>query len=177
VSGQSWVGIDPGMDGYLVVLTVEDEVTFFAVPTLKTGKGNRRAYDVPALFRGLSEHVPGAKFTLLEKQQAMKGQGVTSCFTTGFGYGLWRMGLVALSAPYEEVRPGLWKKAMGITVQGGKNANERKKIAKARAIEKAQQLYPRAELVPPRCRVPSHDRAEALLLAHYARAKSTGRPL
>lgn len=43
------------------------------------------------------------------------------------------------------------------------------------SIQVCQTLYPTAELIAPRCRVPSHDRAESVLQMEYARLLHEGR--
>ena len=81
----------------------------------------------------------------------MPGQGVSSTWTTGYGFGVWLGVLAALALPHTRVRPAIWKRAMGL----GKD----KEQARLRAI----QLFPSADLR----RKKDHGRAEALLLAWY----------
>ena len=167
-----FVGVDPGKAGHLCRLPEDGgPPEFWALPTVPAGKG--RAYDLRGVYRLVLDICALARFSLLEQQQAMRGQGVTSTFSTGYGFGLLEMALTASSGPFDTIRPAEWKKRLGLTGPKG----EPKKAKKARAVAKAQRLYPAAELVPPGCRVPSHDRAEALLLAHYAKALATGAPL
>jgi len=68
----------------------------------------------------------------------------------GRRYGLWLGILAALSLPYTSVRPGVWKRSIGLS---GKD----KEQARARAI----QLFPGADLRRKR----AEGRAEALLIA------------
>lgn len=176
----SWIGIDPGMSGCLAVLGPGDRVRFVSTPTLPTGKGNRRRYDVPGLVELVRRASEGAAFLAIERQQSFPGQGVASSFSTGYGYGLWLAAITAARVPFETVAPATWKAALKIKALpgGGGSAASRKKAAKALAIETAQRLYPNANLLPTeRSRTPSADLAEALLLAHYAKHRDTGAPL
>lgn len=162
-------GIDPGLDGYVAVIGGV-EAWAEPTPTLPTGKGAKRLYNLSSMWE-LARQLRGLEVSLvmLEKSQPMPGQGVTSTFSTGYGFGLWEMALTAAGVPYELVRPGAWKKAMGISVTGqGLNGAARKKQSKALAIAKAQAMFPGHVFVPPGKRVPSADMAEALLLATYA---------
>lgn len=175
----AYIGIDPGMSGYLCVLTDESGVHLEPTPTLPTGKGSARRYNVPELLRVVGLAAAKAEHAVIEKQQSMPQQGVASTFKTGFGYGLWVMALTAAEVPFEAVSSSSWKAKLRIkALPGPGTAAQRKKAAKSLAIETAQRLYPHVNLYPTeRSRVPSADMAEALLLAHFARHRATGRPL
>lgn len=173
----AFAGIDPGMDGFVAVLRGDDEPELLEVPTLPTGAGAKRLYDERALWQ-IVVALKGCDLVLLEQQQPMPKQGVSSTFSIGYGYGLWVMALTAAGVPWSAIRPAAWKKAMRISAAKGKDANARRKQAKALAIQRAQALFPDVSLMrTERSRTPSADMAEALLLASYARAGAvlTGR--
>jgi len=178
-----YAGIDPGLDGWLAVIDADGQpVALHKAPTIPTGKGSRRAYDLRAMSSLVSTACLCVTLCVIEQQQAMPSQGSASGFRTGYGYGLWRMALTAAQVPHAEVRPAAWKRAAGLSA--GRSAaakrdhNAATKEAKAKAIAKVQALYPSLSLLPtPRSRVPSADMAEAVLLARYARHKATGVPL
>ena len=69
----------------------------------------------------------------LEQAQAMPGQGVSSTFSTGRGFGVWEGVLGALDVPYRVVRPSVWvKKALaGVPGEG-----------KERSVRFALQMFP-----------------------------------
>ena len=71
---------------------------------------------------------------LIEASQAMPGQGVSSTWTTGYGYGAWVGLLAALQIAYTTVRPAIWKRALGL--------RKDKEAARLRAM----QLFPAADL-------------------------------
>lgn len=186
----SYVGIDPGLDGFIARIEwkwtanqkpkpesgqwldsyFQPSVSLFPIPTLATGRGSKRLYDRHGLWMLVQEVVKDAELVELERQGAMPGQGVSACWSGGFGYGLLCMALTAAKAPTEEVMPAVWKRSVGVLVPAdGSDKAARKKQGKALAIQKAQGLYPGVDLrASERSRVPSPDAAEALLLAHYA---------
>lgn len=143
-------GIDPGMKGGIAILDNETN-QMIAAPTPVLGK----ELDYRKVFNVLCEHKPS--IIVLEKVHAMPGQGVTSMFNFGMGYGA----LVALSvisnARLVLVTPQMWKKH----VLAGTNKD------KDAAIQFCNHTYPQVNLIPPRCRKAHDGMADAVCLAHY----------
>jgi hypothetical protein len=169
-----FVGIDPGQQGYLAGIASEgyDRTWAHPIPTIPTGKGSSKAYDLQACW-AVVQSIPRDALVLLEKQQPYPGQGGKSNFSIGQGFMLWRAMLTAAGLSFQMVAPQTWKGKMGIkATKAAPTANERKKIAKAKAIDLARSLFPSIDLKDarkPRARTPCADKAEALLLAEYAR--------
>ena len=90
----------------------------------------------------------------------MPGQGVTSMFNFGKGFG-WVLGLLdAYRLSYELITPQKWKREFGVT--SDKNTS----------IAVCKRLFPTVSLLPTeRCRKDNDGMAEALLMAEYARRK------
>ena len=147
------VGIDPGLTGAVAVLKPDGTAQVYDTPTLtlKVARSTRCTYDLPGLVALLTPYASAHLHVVIEDAQAMPGQGVRSTFSTGLGMGAWLGILAALALPYTSVRPGVWKRSLGL----GKD----KEQARARAM----QLYPSADLR----RKKDHGRAEALLLAWW----------
>jgi crossover junction endodeoxyribonuclease RuvC len=151
------MGIDPGLTGAVAIIG-GGEVVLRDTPIMlvKNGKKMKMEYlpaEMAAILhdnRSLEEHV------FLEKVSAMPGQGVTSMFGFGKGYGIWIGILAALRIPYTLVTPQAWKKEI---MQGMKD----KDAARLRALE----LYP--EVVSKLTRKKDIGRADALLIAEYGR--------
>lgn len=144
-----YIGIDPGKSGALAVLYDDwgDNVVVRVI------KFDSREY--AQTLRDLSGQRVKA---CLEHVGAMPGQGVTSMFNFGQNFGYIKGLLEAFQIPYELVRPQKWKKAFGIT--GDKNSS----------IEVCKRLFPFAQLRrTDRCRKDDDGKAEALLMAEYAR--------
>jgi crossover junction endodeoxyribonuclease RuvC len=153
-----FIGIDPGVNGAVAVLT-EDHAKVFDIPTFWVTKGQKRrqAYDLPAFFTLLARlTVSGVVAVTVEDVHAMPGQGVTSMFSMGYGVGLIHGHLTALRIPFELVTPQRWKKEMLAGV-----ATKDKKAA----YVKASRLFPHIDLG----RRSDQGRAEALLIAEYGR--------
>jgi hypothetical protein len=211
----AFVGLDPGLGGAVAAILTDGSVRLWRTPTrMVPGPDgeDRRDYDERAMARLLFA-LPRVELVLIEKQQAYPdapvcprcscvpcrarkgrgrgGQGVVSAFTTGAGWGLWRMALTSAELPWEAVAPQAWKRAMGVLppspprrkkgerpppeptpAEARARAEERRALAKRLAIERARALFPGVRLVPPGGRVESPDLAEALLLAALARQRS-----
>lgn len=168
----TFLGIDPGLDGYLVALVQgEEKPRFHPAPLLegKSSKGKRR-YNRPALLELVLDYAQlMPELCLLEKQQPMPKNGGVANFASGYGFALWEMALTAARIPYDTPASKTWKAQLGVMGVGSSTAT-RRRDGKRRAVELAQKLYPGVSLLPTeRCRVPSSDMAEALLLAHLAR--------
>jgi hypothetical protein len=178
----AFLGIDPGLDGFLCLL-IEPSVSappqpifqFWLMPTVKASRGRR--VDRLALAE-VFRYLPAITLGVIEKAQPGGKQKVGSAFKSGEGYGV-LLGCLAMQAiGHEEVTPRAWKKALGLASVGGalkENSKERKEIA----IAHARQLFPWVDLrkddgPDSRCKVPHDGKAEALLLAEYARRRWLG---
>ena len=118
--------------------------------TLKTTRGTRQEYDVPGLVALLASFSSPQSHVIIEEAQAMPGQGTRSMFTIGLGMGVWLGILGALGLAHTRVRPGIWKRRLGLSGD------------KEQARLRAMQLFPGADL---RLRK-HHGRAEAILLRY-----------
>lgn len=154
--GSVIVGIDPGKDGAIVFLGQNMQlIACVDTPTFGTGKGSRRDYSEAEMVRILRQLTSPGAIVVLETQQAMPGQGVSSTFSTGVGFGLWRGIIAALGLARFDVRPAAWTKAMGLT-----------KSTKAAHCEAAKRLLPELDCYGPRGGT-KDGRADAALLAIY----------
>jgi crossover junction endodeoxyribonuclease RuvC len=153
-----YIGIDPGLSGAVAVLHGNGELVFFDTPTtqISSGKKNKNVYIENKMTGILKGFVDYGVHVMIEKQQSMPKQGLSSTFQTGYGYGVWIGIINALGYPYTIVTSQRWKKVM---MDGmGKE--------KAASCVRAQQLYPDAELFTPRRRA-LDGRGNAALIATY----------
>lgn len=112
------IGIDPGLGGGFSIMTqaldgkVSCEVHGVPVirdkPKTKKAKG-KNDYDVAAIAKILKPYEGKNVFVCLERVNAMPGQGVTSMFTFGEGFGIWRGVVGALGFSLKLVTPMTWK--------------------------------------------------------------------
>jgi crossover junction endodeoxyribonuclease RuvC len=153
------IGIDPGLCGAVAAIDADTLEALGLEDTPLVISGGKRLYDtdgMAALIRRMS--LFGAASAVLEQAQAMPGQGVSSTFSTGRGFGIWEGILGALSVPYRTVRPSVWA---GLVLSGAPGGG------KARSVQFALRMFPGASLVPEGCRKPRDGRSDALCLAYY----------
>lgn len=158
------IGIDNGLDGGVVCLRPQTGKLLRAVtPTLGTGK---RSLDLVAMSRLLRAMVVTGEdaVAFLERAQAMPGQGVTSMFSIGFGFGAWQGLLTGLAIPFELVTPRKWQGEMF----SGVNRDDTKQ---ASALV-AQRLFPEVDWrASTRCRKPHDGLTDAACIAEYGRRR------
>ena len=143
-------GIDPGKSGGIAFLS---EAGPLAEPMPLCGKEIDGRY----LAEWLKESAPD--LVVVEKVGAMPGQGVTSMFTFGTGFGRVLGVIEALGLPYRLVTPQAWKKVVLAGTSRDKTA----------AVEFVNRAYPALNLAPGRKRVPHDGMADAVCIAEYGR--------
>jgi len=153
------IGIDPGIHGAIAAIDASSLEPLEVSDTPTVTAAGKKLYDIgemAAIIRHMA--LMGDAVVVLEQAQAMPGQGVTSTFSTGRGFGLWEGILGALDVPYRAVRPIVWTKRVftGISGEG-----------KSRSVQFVMRMFPGVELTPPGCRKPKDGRADALSLAYY----------
>jgi hypothetical protein len=162
-----FVGIDPGKNGGIVVLSehITADIFYTKMPTT-----------LHALWTyinciGSQYEVPNIS-TVIEQVNSMPGEGHKGAFTFGTGFGSLQMAVIAARHSYELVLPRRWQQEFGIVARTKK---EPKQLLKRRCQDKATQLFPRLDLWT-KDRSVGLQRAicDALLLAEYARRAGTG---
>lgn len=151
-----FVGIDPGKNG--AIATVKCGM-WDCVNVPLIGK-DYDMFSMLGLLRPLirvAEEVNDEVVVILERAQAMPGQGVCSMFEFGRGYGLWQMALAALSLKTTTVHPRVWTKVMLLGAHGE---------GKERNINTAKNLFPGWM---PKSKAQAIQQCDALLLAEYGR--------
>ena len=165
------IGIDPGKAGGIVAIGSDDDPIYSHRangPDGYDGKGpaNPSAYN-DALEMAWAAFGVRPSMVVLEIQQAMPKQGVTSTFRTGCGYGIWLGALAARRWPYVVLRAKDWRKRAGITVPRGGDP-------KTATIALVQARLPTLDLTPGRIRKPHDGIADAAGMALAARALLAG---
>lgn len=139
------IGVDPGQAGGIAYIFESGTVEAYKMPETE-----RDVYDLLEM--------PGVDYEIgvfLESVHSMPGQGVSSSFKFGRGYGFLRGIVTALKYPLHDVTPQKWQKAIGCLSGGDKNVTK----------QKAQQLFPHLKI--------THATADALLIAEYGRRTLT----
>lgn len=149
------LGIDPGLTGAVAAVSPTGVAELLEdLPTLERGRGRvRRELDAAALSRLLYPHAGGIRLAVVEQVSSRPGQGVASVFSLGHSLGTVQAVLASLSIPVVMATPTRWKRAVGVPAD------------KERCRAFAARLHPDQPLERKR----DHNRAEALLLARYAR--------
>jgi len=162
------LGIDPGLSGAYAALDEDGEIIELddiPTETVKTGRktksgkdGKKDRYLVNDLRDIITRLRP--RVVVYEQQHAMRGQGVTSMFSTGYGFGMLEGMLSGLGQPSRVITAQSWTKTM-LAGQAGDG--------KERAVLVARRMYPKAERL-----VKSNGRADALLIAFFGLKLSGG---
>ena len=147
-----YIGVDPGAKGgYAVIAKTKTGQAVFAYPW----DDSFFAMEMASLMQ-MKEH---GIVAAVEKVGARPGQGTVSMFNFGKSAGYIEGVLSALGIPYQLVPPNKWKKEFSLI---GKD--------KQASIETCRKLFPELDLKrTERCRTNSDGKAEATLLAEYAR--------
>lgn len=142
------IGIDPGKSGGIAIRHGNQAIVH---PMPIAGK----ELDLSALADLISKAHPDV--VVIEKVHSMPGQGVTSMFTFGCGYGAIQGITAALKLRTELVAPQTWKSSVLKGTKKDKDA----------AIAYCRRAFPDVPLVLARCRKPHDGIADALCLSEY----------
>lgn len=153
------IGIDPGLTGAIAFIDSRGCVVVEDIPTVELpGNGMvKRKVDGLALARLVRNHCPAAESATVvcEAVRAMGGQN-NAVQTQGSlmrTLGAIEAVFEVLRFPWQIVEPQTWKRFYGLGAD------------KAASMNTARTLYPTAPLKLAK----HHNRAEALLIAHYGR--------
>ncbi len=148
------IGIDPGLTGGIAFLR-DNDARVYDLPVIRDM--SLSWIDGSALQSLLiTECVGNGARCYVERLAGMPGQSSSAMFNFGTGYGSVLSIIQASCIPLEFVTPAKWKRDLGLT----KDKNS--------SLHKARLLFPSCEL-----HLAKHDgRAEALLIAHWARTRS-----
>lgn len=148
------IGIDPGNTGAIALLGEDgDLVAVHDMPLMANGKKQQvNAAELCRIICDIRDSSESALMCHVEKVSAMPGQGVSSMFNFGMGFGVIQGVIAGAGLPYTLVTPQAWKKRAGLL---GKDKDMARTVA--------QQLYPDAPLG----RKKDIGRADAILIARF----------
>ena len=151
-----YIGIDPGKSGGLAACAWDGKIVAVKMPATERDVWDWfvqiRGVDCFAVIEKVGGYMPGGR-----------GNIGSAMFNFGASYGGLRMALIAAGIPFEAITPGVWQRALGISPR---KKTESKGAWKNRLKAKAQQLFPKLNV--------TLATADALLIAEYAKRKSTG---
>lgn len=181
----TFLGIDPGLDGGLVLLSESGEVLEkHIVPTIEnvtmkksktkkdpeTGKmamteSVKRSIDGVALNRILDELRPRTTHAILEQVASRPGMSAPAVFKFGQVYGIIEGLLIGNKIPYMTAIPAVWCRVIHAGIPGDD--------PKARSLVALNRLFPSVDLrVSARASKPHEGLMDALLLAEFGRRKA-----
>lgn len=157
---QLYIGIDPGQAGGLAVLNGHTPAVIHLEPMPATEQDvwywlnsiPRDGKDCFAVLEKVGGYMPGSS-----------GNIGSAMFKFGASVGMLRAFLVAAGIPFEEVQPGVWQRALGVSPR---KKTETKASHKNKLKQVAGRLFPEVKITLKTC--------DAILLAEYCRRKRTG---
>jgi crossover junction endodeoxyribonuclease RuvC len=153
-----YIGIDPGKNGGIAVINDKFPKPVNITVYKYSDDDLIDVIDVCTKGSSIAVHRDEEIKCVLEKVNAMPGQGVVSMFNFGQNFGFIQGVLKAYEIPFELVPPQKWKKEFSVT--SDKNTS----------IEVAKRLFPGVNLkATEKCKKDHDGMAEALLMAEYAR--------
>lgn len=159
-----FLGIDPGLAGAIAAITDAGAlIGVLEMPTLPHGKTKRVHAVRVRQFIDDALHQTGGTvaLALLEQVASRPRQSSQSVFTFGRAFGAVEAVLSGMQLPLDYITPSAWKKQFGLT------------RFKGDSVTKALDLMPEMESWRAG-RGPTHDQAEAVLLAELARRRWGG---
>ena len=146
------IGIDPGLTGAIALLNPDGKLLALAdMPTCQLSHGKKQVdvWQLANVISKFSHWDSNGGCAVVEKVNAMPGQGVVSMFSFGVSYGM-VLGVLAMGGiPYELVTPQRWKKRVNLIGQD-KDASR----------QLASRLYPDCDWSLKRY----HNRAESIFI-------------
>lgn len=152
------IGIDPGASGAVAVYEGGKVTSVVSMPVTKV-KAGRVEVDAGKLYDVLDDFGDPScvDLVVMEDVGADPKFGASRAFSMGRNFGAAWAAVEIRGYPRVRVGPKVWKKAL---LEGTDKSKEA-------SIAFAQRLWPGLNLSPPGARGPSHDWAEAALLAYY----------
>lgn len=141
------IGIDPGASGGIAWIDERGKACVEKMPETLADIWNL----IESIRYDSTDNFGQNCKACLEQVHSMPGQGVSSSFKFGNGFGHLEMALTAAGIPFERVTPQKWQKAMGCMTKGQKNITKKR----------AQELFPAIKC--------THAISDAILIAEYGR--------
>lgn len=147
-----YLAVDPGQKGGMCIVRVDGT----ALEWVRMPVGTVRIID---WIVTTNDRYPSL-IMVAEKSQAMPKQGIVGAFRYGAHSGVFETVAIMFRIPYHEIRPAIWKKALGLSSR------------KLDSIGACRRIFPTVELVSEGCRTEHDGIAESLLIAEWARQKN-----
>jgi len=153
-----WAGIDPGKNGAVVIISEEG---FVAAHLLRRCVYQNK-WMIAELIDVVSKVAAFQPTAVLEKQHAKRGQGLSSTFTTGFGYGILIAACSSQCIDYEIFFSRKWQSIL---------AEEKGQDSKEKGLSLAYRTFPELHEFT---RVKHNGLSDAACMALFARSRANG---
>lgn len=169
-----YIGIDPGLKGFITVLESDEEITFHPIPTINKGKELDSIF-LAGLLKGIVERYKEHRVVFgVENVHALFGASAGSTFNFGFTAGCIEGVLACLGVTVMKPAPKTWQKEMwkDITPIKKKSMTGKTEVidTKATSMKAARKLYPRVDLRrTEKCKNLDDNKCDSLLMATYLR--------
>ena len=165
------VGIDPGKNGFICILT-DEGFTFSEIP--KIGK-MVDIHELSKIFHNL--YIDSAEkrvHCVIENVHALFGSSAGATFEFGYVNGVLEALLVSIGIPYTKIQPKEWQKEMFKGVDQMKKPSSTGKThvndTKGMALVAAKRLFPNLDLrATERSKNPHDGKVDSLLLCEFSR--------
>jgi crossover junction endodeoxyribonuclease RuvC len=158
-----FMGIDPGATGAAAFINEEGVfLCFLDYPGSAAGLVAELSDLLPAIPLDLNQNQ--IVLAVLEEVHPMPKQGISSTGKFMRNLGQWEGVLAAKKIPYEMITPQRWRRVLDSSVPKKPTKDDLRAYAIKRWPAAAESLN----------RVKDHNRAEALIMAEYARLKHLG---
>lgn len=182
---RTFLGIDPGLDGGLVLIDMDGEILEkHVLPTIEitstkksktkvdpdTGKkatvnSTKRSLDLVALSRIMRDLQSKTTIAILEQVASRPGMAAPTVFKFGEVFGSIKGSLAALQVPFITVIPAVWCRVMHQGIPGDD--------PKGRSLVALNQLFPSIDLrASERSHKPHEGLMDGLLIAEWGRRKA-----
>ncbi len=150
------IGIDPGLNGAIAIMENNKVIKILEMPVMSQGTKNKKQLNCAYLTKILTDNykLPEETSIVVEKVNAMPGQGVTSMFNFGQTFGAIKGICAALGLPIFFVTPSKWKKHFDLI-----------NVAKDASRTKVIEMYP--HLSNQLTKKKDVNKSDAILIARY----------
>lgn len=163
-----YLGIDPGLSGGFAFINEAGRNDAPSIQLFRMPLIGDKDYDVQEMKRLLLIHLNGSIFATIEKQVSMPGQGLTSTFKTGQGFGILIGLLSGLEISYQIIPAPKWQRTLFV----GQPAKQDTKVS-SEII--AKRLFPTTDFrKSDRARIAADGLTDAACIAEYGRRTHGG---
>lgn len=155
------IGIDPGLKGGIAIIG-NGHITLHAMPLI-----GDKDYDIQAIANIFRRHTE-SDLVCIEKQGAMPGQGLSSTFKTGMGFGILLGVLQSMGLRYDIVPPQRWQRQLFVGLPSKQDTKVSSEIVAKRLFPHA--VFKRTE----RSKTDSDGLTDAACIAEFARRTMGG---